>query len=359
MPNLRCAYLLLFFLSFAMLCETKAEDNLFASDTIEIYAEAEDLYSAKQAALEQGFRKAFLEILYRLYPYYYHERIAHLPEMDIKSLIKRYEITGERLNSDAYRANMVVYFDIDSLRRTLSGFGVVNKFSYSPVLLMLPVLCVSEKCDIWQNADWRQIWDQTPDNYGLLRTVYTIGDLGDIELLGKPSNFVDITFDSISNLLLRYQADEAVILLTYYDKSETRVRIIHISPRMRNNYYMHYKFEIDSEDADNFNFLSQDLLKRLDAKWKGVNMFMDEKPYIYYLKIPSPSPKVWADIRNRLNNTRHILGFSVRSSSAEMMEISIKFDVMPATITQYLAENGLEVYKQGGEAYLRISNAIN
>lgn len=190
---------------------------LFTVKGVEVDVTAQSALQAQNQAFEKAQIDAFSVLAERMLS----EREIdefQVPELDIIStLVKDFEITAEKRSSVRYVATYTFRFEDKAVRQYFSGSGIEFTDVASKALLVLPFYQNNNNLSIWSPYNvWMQAWNRISGVDGLVPIAVPIGDLDDVRDISD-DEALSYDDDKLRNLLKRYGAAEAVLLIAVPD----------------------------------------------------------------------------------------------------------------------------------------------
>lgn len=174
---------------------------------------AESAVAARQAAIENGQKKAFQQLLQRIT---LREHWPELPDpgaIQLADYVESLAISDEKTSAVRYLARLTVRFKPDRVRRLMERLEIPYTETRSKPVLVLPVMERQGALLLFEETNtWRAAWDtmETPSD-PLLPVVLPLGDLEDmtsvtpeVALAGDPGAF--------AALRERYEVEGIVVL---------------------------------------------------------------------------------------------------------------------------------------------------
>jgi hypothetical protein len=233
-------------------------------------AEPFELNFNKNKVINEGFKKAFIELVSILTISEDKNKIKNTSISVIKTLIDSFTISNEKFVNNKYIANFDVNFN---KKKTLIFFEKKNIFPSIPhkkKLLLIPILVdlQSDKIVLFNNNIFYDEWNRDKERYFLLNYLLPSEDLEEMSFISENSEMIeDYDFKKTIN---KYDLNDFIITILYKDNNELKV----LSKIQLNNF-----FKIDNQKFENINLSSNESVNLVLSKlkntyenyWKNMN----------------------------------------------------------------------------------------
>ena len=186
-------------------------ESVYTVRDIAVDSSAASAAAARSIALAGGQRTAFNRLLRRIV---LSEDRVILPNLDdtmIAQMIDGYEIEKELLSPTRYRANLIVDFNKNQIRKLLRKRKIRFAETRSKDVLVVAVYDTGEGAVLWQEPeDWRAAWLARPANEGLVPFILPLGDVMDMGAVSAAEAQSPLR-EALLRLAQRYGADEIVV----------------------------------------------------------------------------------------------------------------------------------------------------
>ncbi len=186
-------------------------ESVYTVRDIAVDSSAASAAAARSIALAGGQRTAFNRLLRRIV---LSEDRVILPNLDdtmIAQMIDGYEIEKELLSPTRYRANLIVDFNKNQIRKLLRKRKIRFAETRSKDVLVVAVYDTGEGAVLWQEPeDWRAAWLARPANEGLVPFILPLGDVMDMGAVSAAEAQSPLR-EALLRLAQRYGTDEIVV----------------------------------------------------------------------------------------------------------------------------------------------------
>ena len=188
-----------------------SSNKVFVIKNISVDVTANTALVAREKALEKGQIIAWRRLLQRLTLMDAADSIAKVPFLEIRPLIRGYEVLRERTSPVRYVAELSVTFNDEDVRQFLLNNAVAFAETPSLPVLVIPVLIKQGVSALWENPNpWRDLWQNLPEQDGLVQIIVPKGNIFDIRDLSalQALRGVETRLKVIAD---RYQAQSVII----------------------------------------------------------------------------------------------------------------------------------------------------
>lgn len=202
----------LFFALVLLLCAPPAlAAEVFTVSGVRVDATAADAVAARDKAFAQGQRQAFAQLSKRLTG-----AAMKAPGGDVlASLIRDFEVEGERFSATRYVATYTYRFRPDATRAYLDAQGVGYSDVAGRPLLIVPFMqAPGGAMTLWARDNaWAQAWRRAEaSGAGLVPLIVPLGDLRDAQAIDGARGLAYDPAD-LAQMVARYGAAEAAIVV--------------------------------------------------------------------------------------------------------------------------------------------------
>lgn len=259
---------------FMCIGEARAQNGVFTINDVPLYAESNNLFNAETEALNRGVVESFKDLVRRISLVNQHWKIANIRTENIMPAVKDIKIRDERKTAFSYRAIADITFDERAIKSILGRAGFQFLTTYSPVMLVVPVLYKGKQAVIWEDEEWMSAWGNMPNTFGLLKLSYLMGDLSD-EMLLDPKLVASAKFAYFKNIMNKYNATELIIAVGSYSGNKFKVGLSHLSENDDKFKLLEYKFKSEVNLEEFYEGVAKDVLQNMDTYFKLYDSFDD------------------------------------------------------------------------------------
>jgi len=319
-----------------------AATDPFSVAGVTVDATAATASAARDAALADGQRKAFRQLLERLTTPADHGRLPRLPDAEIVPLVAGFQVQEERTSAVRYLATLTYSFRPNAVRALLRHAGIPFAETASRPVLLVPVLkTTAGGVLLWEPANvWRRAWLDKPPPTGLVPAVVPAGDADDVAALpaapadaGSPA--------ALAALLQRYDAGEALIAEAALDAAGVMVTLRRpgtpdplMSERITQS-------GVESQ-ADLLRRACLRVVQELEERWKRETAVLpqdDEGGLV--VRVPLRGVDDWLELRRRLAATGFVQGVTVKSLNRREAIVGLSFAGDASQLKLVLAQRQL------------------
>jgi hypothetical protein len=197
--------------------------SVFTVRNVAVDQTAATASEAREAALLEGERKAFRQLLERLTPLAQHARLPRSTNAQIADLLENFEVQSERASSVRYIATYTFRFNPDGVRALLRRANVPFSETYARPLVVLPIFHQGDVAVLWDEPNpWLAAWRRLPPSDGLQPLVVPLGDLSDIGMISADQAQRGDA-ERIAAIAAKYSAGGAVLVEAIIERAGGRV----------------------------------------------------------------------------------------------------------------------------------------
>ena len=219
-------FLYIFFLVLALniffFSTTNINAKAFLIDEIQVSEKLENNFN-KEALINQGFKKAFNELINKLVKSNNLNKTANISLNEIKSMIETFTIKEEKFVNKIYYLNLGVSFNKKKIFNYLETKNVFPSQIVKNKFLFIPIIIDQKNNDvlIFSNNPIYDNWNEVKKKHFLIEYLLATEDLEDFSLIKK--NFSDIENYDFEEIIKKYFLDYSIIALIFKDEDEIKV----------------------------------------------------------------------------------------------------------------------------------------
>ena len=232
----------------------------FLIDEIQVSEKLENNFN-KEALINQGFEKAFSELINKLVKSTDLNKTVNTSLNEIKSMIETFTIKEEKFVNKIYYLNLGVSFNKKKIFNYLEKKNVFPSQIIKNKFLFIPIIVDQKNSDvlIFSNNPIYENWNEVKNKNFLIEYLLATEDLEEFSLIKE--NFPDLENYDFKEIIKKYYLDYAIIALVFKDDDEIKVL---------SKIYIEDKKVIKSNSFKNINYDNKENLSILINKLKII-----------------------------------------------------------------------------------------
>ena len=257
-------FLYIFFLVLALniffFSTASVRAKAFLIDEIQVSEKLENNFN-KEALINQGFEKAFSELINKLVKSTDLNKTVNTSLNEIKSMIETFTIKEEKFVNKIYYLNLGVSFNKKKIFNYLEKKNVFPSQIIKNKFLFIPIIIDQKNSDvlIFSNNPIYKNWNEVKNKNFLIEYLLATEDLEEFSLIKE--NFPDLENYDFKEIIKKYYLDYAIIALVFKDDDEIKVL---------SKIYIEDKKVIKSNSFKNINYDNKENLAILINKLKII-----------------------------------------------------------------------------------------
>jgi len=224
----------------------------------------------KNKVINDGFSKAFLELIYKLTKSSDHKKLEIFNLNEIKSMIETFSIQEEKFINQVYYVTLGVSFNKKKIFNYLEKKNIYPAQIVSKKFLFIPIIIDENVNDLFIFSDnpIYNSWNSNIKTYELIKYLLPPEDLEDFNLVKKNLNSIE-TYD-FNEIIKKFYINNYIISLIFKNNNEIRVLSkIHNEKKeiIKNNTFQNLNL---SNDED-LSFFVNSLKNLFEDTWKKLN----------------------------------------------------------------------------------------
>ena len=242
----------------------------FLIDEIQVSEKLENNFN-KEALINQGFEKAFSELINKLVKSTDLNKTVNTSLNEIKSMIETFTIKEEKFVNKIYYLNLGVSFNKKKIFNYLEKKNVFPSQIIKNKFLFIPIIVDQKNSDvlIFSNNPIYENWNEVKNKNFLIEYLLATEDLEEFSLIKE--NFSDLENYDFKEIIKKYYLDYAIIALIFKDNDEIKVLSkIYIEDKkvIKSNSFKN----IDYDNKKELTILINELKIIYEDFWKNHNL---------------------------------------------------------------------------------------
>ncbi len=311
--------LIIFFFS-----TTGVKAKSFEINNIEISKPFENNFD-KNKVIDNGFEKAFLELIYMLTKSYDHKKLISVKLNEIKSMIETFSIQEEKFINQVYFVTLGVSFNKRKIFDYLEKKNIYptqikkEKFLFIPIIIdeYNNELKVFSKNPIYKN------WNVNTQSYELIEYLLPSEDLEDLNLIKK--NFEIIETYDFSEITKKYFLNNFIISLIYLSNNE--IKVLSKIYTEKNEIIKNNSFKnLDLNNDKDISFLRNELKNLFEDTWKKINEINSSIKLSIIIKLKNDNLIKSSQFELDLEDMELVNDYSIQKFNKEFIFYEILFN---------------------------------
>ena len=224
----------------------------------------------KNKVINDGFRKAFLELIYKLTKSSDYKNLETFKLNEIKSMIETFSIQEEKFMNQVYYVTLGVSFNKRKIFNHLEKKNVYPSQIINKKFLFIPIIIDENINDlsIFSNNPIYQNWNSNIKTYELIEYLLPSEDLEDLSLIKQNLNSLE-TYD-FKEIIKKYDLNNYIISLIFKNNNEIRVLSKIYNDRseiIKNNSFQNLNLNNDQD----LSIFINSLRNLYEDTWKRLN----------------------------------------------------------------------------------------
>jgi len=329
--NINLNFLYIFFISLSL--------NLFFFSTIKTEAKSFDIENIdisrpfeinfnKNDVINDGFEKAFLELIRLTVNSTDEEKLKNIQLNDIKAMIESFTIKEEKFINEVYYVNLGVSFNKKKFFTYLENKNIFPSVPLKKNFLFIPIIIDEKKRDllIFYNNKIFNKWNEISESYHLIQYVLPTEDLEDLNIIKK--KFEVIEEYNFQEIIKKYDLNNSIITLVFKDKNELRI----LSRIINNNNVVLKNLSFENFDLENdkqIELLIKNLKVIYEDYWKNLNQINTSIKLNLIIKVSNKDSIKISNFEKKLVETDLIYDFSIKKFDKDFTFYEIIFNGTP------------------------------
>jgi hypothetical protein len=337
--------------------------DVFEIADVAVDVTAETAAKAREQALVDGERLAFVRLLKRLALMRDHDRLPQASREEIASYVKDLEVEQEKTSTVRYIAKLTFRFKPREIRNFLTFHSIPFAETRSKPALVLPVSQTTGALLLWDDPNpWRDAWKARPPGDGLMPTVLPRGDLADIAAIGA-EQAVAGDLPRLKAIGERYMVGDVIVAVatTRLPPGASAPALEVSVGRYGSGDPQRSQMRFQPEAGEGLDSLLRraavEATRRLEDAWKEANLLKFGDAAVVAVKAPVSGLSEWLAVQKRLAGVAVINRWDLVLLSREEARVNIHYIGDTEQLVTALEQADLRLEREGDEWLLRLTGA--
>ena len=329
----------------------KVEAKSFDVNNIEISKPFEINFD-KNKVVDEGFIKAFSELILRLTTSSDHNVINKVRLNQIKGMIESFTIKEEKFINEIYFVNLGVSFNKKKIFKYLENNNIFPSIPKKKNFLFIPIIIDEDKKNLALFSDSKIFneWNDYKESFYLIDYLLPTEDLEDINLIKK--NYDEIEKYNFAEIVNKYNLSDSIITLIF--KNQNNIRILSRVTVNDNIVIKNLSFSnIDLDSKQNRENLISNLKIVYEDYWKNFNKINTSIKFPIYIKIKGNNNLKVSNFENTLNEIDLIYDYYILKFDKDFIYYHIIFNGTPDNFLKFMKKKNFDLNTQNKTWVLR------
>ena len=311
--------LIIFFFS---TIEVKAKS--FEINNIEISQPFENNFD-KNKVIDSGFKKAFLELIFKLAKSSDQEKLKSIKLNEIKGMIETFSIQEEKFINQVYFVTLGVSFNKRKIFHYLEKRNIYPSQIEKKKFLFIPIIIDenNNELKVFSNNPIYRSWNSNTQSYELIKYLLLSEDLEDLNLIKKNLEIIE-TYD-FSEITKKYFLNNFIISLIYLSNNE--IKVLSKIYNEKNEIIKNNSFKnLDLKNDKDVLFFNNELKNLYEDTWKKINEINTSIKLSIIIKIKNNDLIKSKQFEHDLEDIELVNDYSIQKFNEEFIFYEILFN---------------------------------
>ena len=331
--------LILFFFS-----TDKVKAKSFSIENIEISKPFEINFD-KNVVIDEGFVKAFSELVSRITISSDHKIIKGIKLNEIKGMIESFSIKEEKFIDEVYYVNLGVSFNKKKIFKYLENNNIFPSIPQKKIFLFIPIIIDEDKENllVFSDNELFSEWNNYNKSYHLIEYLLPTEDLEDLNLIKK--NYDIIEQYDFKEIINKYNLNDSIISLIF--KSQKNIRILSRITVDDNVVLKNLSFSnMNLDEEKKRKNLINSLKIIYEDYWKNFNKINTSIKLPIYVKVKGDNNLKISNFEETLNTINLIYDYNILKFDKDFIYFQIIFNGTPNNFLKSMKNKNLNFNTQ-------------
>ena len=279
----------------------------------------------KNKVIDSGFKKAFMELTYKLTKSSDHNKLDSIKLNEIKGMIETFSIQEEKFINQVYFVNLGVSFNKKKIFEYLEKRNIYPSQIKREKFLFIPIIIDEDinELRLFSNNPIYKNWNLNTQSYELINYILPSEDLEDFNLIKKNLEVIE-TYD-FSKITKKYFLNNFIISLIYISNNEIKVLSKMYNKKneiIKNNSFKNLDLNIDKDII----YFKNELKNLFEDTWKKINEINTSIKLSIIIKIKNNNLVKSSQFENDLEEIDLVNDYSIQKFNKEFIFYEILFN---------------------------------
>ncbi len=279
----------------------------------------------KNKVIDSGFKKAFMELTYKLTKSSDHNKLDSIKLNEIKGMIETFSIQEEKFINQVYFVNLGVSFNKKKIFEYLEKRNIYPSQIKREKFLFIPIIIDEDinELRLFSNNPIYKNWNLNTQSYELINYILPSEDLEDFNLIKKNLEVIE-TYD-FSKITKKYFLNNFIISLIYISNNEIKVLSKMYNKKneiIKNNSFKNLDLNIDKDII----YFKNELKNLFEDTWKKINEINTSIKLSIMIKIKNDDLIKSSQFELDLDEIELVNDYSIQKFNKEFIFYEILFN---------------------------------
>ncbi len=316
----------------------------FEIDDIEISRPFE-LKFDKNKVLDDGFKKAFFDLLSLITNSSDRKKINQARLNEIKGMIETFSIKEEKFINDIYFVNLGVSFNKKKVFNFLEQKNIFPSIPLKKDFLFIPIIIGEDQKDIllFSNNKIFEIWNNNKESFHLINYILPAEDLEDYNIIRN--NYELIEEYDFKEIIKKYNIENSIVTIIFKNANDVRtLSRITIKDKviLKNESFSN----IDINNSEQVVELIDKLKMSYEDYWKDLNKINTSIKLNLNVKIDNIDSLKIKNFEKILNKTDLVYNYNISKFDKNFIFYNIVFNGTPNSFLKTMSDYNYEFNTQ-------------
>tara|TARA_X000000368_G_C23032124_1_gene713026 strand:- start:1016 stop:2095 length:1080 start_codon:yes stop_codon:yes gene_type:complete len=339
---LRSLYNFFLFVSLTIFFFSTIQSNAKAFDinNIEISRPFE-LNFSKNKVIDDGFKKAFLNLLSLIVNSSDRKKISSAKLNEIKGMVETFSIKEEKFINNIYFVNLGVSFNKKKVFNFLEKNNIFPSVPLKKDFLFIPIIIEGSQKDIliFSNNKFFEIWNENKEIFHLINYILPTEDLEDYNTIKKNYDLIE-EYD-FKDIIKKYSLENSIVTLIFRNENDVRVlsRItIKDKVILKNESFSN----IDINNSEQVIKIINNLKLNYEDYWKDLNIINTSIKLNLNIKVDNIDNLKIKEFEKILDNSDLVYNYYISKFDKNFIFYKIIFNGTPNSFLKTMSEHEYE-----------------
>ncbi len=282
----------------------------------------------KNKVIDEGFIKAFSEIISLITVSSDHKIIKKIKLNQIKGMIESFSIKEEKFIDEIYYVNLGVSFNKKKILNFLENKNIFPSIPIKKKILFIPIIIEENKENllVFSNNKFYDEWNNDSESFYLIEYILPTEDLEDLKLIKKQYNLIE-QYD-FKEITRKYYLDDSIVALIFINQNIIRIlsritvndKIVLINQSFSN---------INITDSNQLNTIIKNLKIMYEDYWKKFNQINTSIKLPIYIKVKGRDNSNVSRLENTLDEVNLIYDYFISKFDKDFIYYQIIYNGTP------------------------------
>lgn len=312
--------------------QSSIASGLFTIRNIKVQSDGQNAFEARNKAVTDGEKQAFVRLFKRMTPRSYHKSIPEIESEAISNMVQAMQLENEDIGSNFYKGEFSITFNQPRFENFLKDSDINQVYKESRKIIVLPILQEGEKKSFWfDESKWNEAWQKTAKQATFIPLSLTSDQISQYTIDKIIDNNYVISEDAYMFRLYRSMKAKSVLVPIANYKTDKKgaiyleVRLNEFAQNSQESTIKKFYGKKGEPVADVMQRASNEILNEMTNVWKNSQVQKQKTESKINITVPFEGLNEWNNFKSDIQRFSFIEQFNINELTVKYAEIELTY----------------------------------